>query len=117
MSFFVMPNTDGGLGIVADAIERKPEFEERFQAIQELRNDSGTRDDIGRVSKRDGFVRVASFVGPVLDLAQVLDPDFMAGGKKNFYKFLDEHKSYCTYDRRKQQLSRNLTFVDGTVMP
>lgn len=100
MTMFVMPNTDGGLGFMADKIAEQPEFADRFDAIKELRDLQQTAEDVPRVAKYDGFVRVASFVGPLLNLAEVLNPDFLRQ-KTKFYKFLDEHKQYCTYDRRK----------------
>lgn len=101
MSFFTAP-IEPALDLIATRMAKDPVFEDRFKAIKELREDSYTADDVKRISRANGFVRVASFVGPLLDLAQVLDPEFLAaGGKKRFYKFLDEHKEYCTYDRRR----------------
>lgn len=117
MSWFVAPKTETALDLIAESFANDPDYADRFQAIKELRDDSETYADVTRVSRADGFVRVASFVGPLLNLAEVLDPEFLAaGGKKRFYKFLDEHKEYCTYDRRRDKLANQMTFVDGKVV-
>jgi hypothetical protein len=118
MSFFITPNAEPALDLIADKMVENPAFADRFDAIKELREDSYTADDVKRISRSDGFVRVASFVGPLLDLAQVLDPEFLAqGGKKRFYKFLDQHKEYCTYDRRRAQVAGDGLFHGFNEIP
>ena len=61
------------------------------------------------------FRHVASISGPVLQVAELLDPEFLnRHHKRDFYAWLDEHPEYCAYDRRRAPLRGDqLTFVDG----
>lgn len=112
--FFVIPNsatvesmTDSNLLMATNPEVYGP----RFEAIADLR-----KLDDGSLHKGNGFRRVASFVNIPLfrAMSTVLEPGFMRD-KKRFYKWLDtgDNFRYCTYDRRKQKLPNQLTFVDG----
>lgn len=114
MSFFVTP-TETALDLVTESMTSRGAFNDRYSAISDLREIH--RSDLAitpaEAARANGFVRVASLQGPVLDLALVLDPTFLQD-KKKFYAWLDRHKQHCTYDRRAQAKSgRQATFVDG----
>jgi hypothetical protein len=48
-----------------------------------------------------GWKHIASVCGPVLAVAELLDPEFLNGNnKRNLYNWLDTHPAYLTYDRR-----------------
>lgn len=87
------------LNSVSERMLTDPVYQDRYDAISELR--SGHVEHPARVhSLTDQWMRVASFQGPLLDLARVLDPNFLLD-KKKFYKFLDDNPQYCAYDRRR----------------
>ena len=109
MSFFV-EKIEKGVDLVATDMAADPQYADRYAAIKELRGlDDGT------LYKGSEWRRVASLQGPLLDLAQVLDPEFLQN-KKRFYAFLDAHRESCTYDRRKQSLPQMLMLQDGKVV-
>ena len=95
--FFIRPS-EGLMDKVVDPeglIARNPEFADRFDAIKELR----ALDD-GSGYRGGEFRRVASLLGPIEDLLRAIEPDFLRD-KKKFYRWLDAHPEYCTYDRRR----------------
>jgi hypothetical protein len=106
MSFYV----EKGLDLVATNMAARPEFEDRYEALKELRGI-----DKGQLYRGSEWKRVASLQGPILDLACVLDPDFLRE-RRRFYAFLDQHLECCTYDRRKESLPNQVTFQDGKVI-
>lgn len=79
----------------------------RFEAIYELR-----KQDDGTLHRGAGFRRVASLVNvPLLAAMKVVDPEFMLN-KERFYRWLNKHPQYKTYDKRGGSRPR-VTFHDG----
>jgi hypothetical protein len=115
MSFFVAKNPgDEALDKVTERLTADPQFSDRYEAIKELREmDSADHPSYGISSPN--FKRVASLQGTLADLALVLNPDWLHE-KKNFYGWLDKHPEHCTYDRRREKVSRSLTFSDGRII-
>lgn len=113
MSFFIAPN-EGGADYVAENMRTMPEFQDRYDAIKELKDvdRQGLSLSLEDAAKANGFFRVASFQGPVLDLAKLLDADFMKD-KRKFYAFVDRHPELCTYDRRKAARPTKIVMSDG----
>lgn len=110
--FFVKPN-DTLFDKVSDAYgltKRNPAFGDRFDAIKELRTI-----DHGQVHKGNAFRRVASLIAPLEDLAKILDPEFLKD-KAKFYRWLDKHPEYCTYQRSRFR-SPNMIETGGIVAP
>lgn len=108
MSFFIEKSTETALDLVTERMAEDPVYQDRYNAIAELRSI-----DNGQLHRGSEFRRVASLQGPLHNLAQVLDPDWMQN-KKRFYAWLDAHSQHCTYDRRKNAKRSDLvTFVDG----
>lgn len=94
MQFFTGTNSD--LDAVTDAralVKSGPHLQDRFDAIKEL------RDNGDPLSSAPHFRRVASIIAPVHLLTTVLEPEFLTD-KRKFYRWLDAHQEYCTYDRR-----------------
>lgn len=116
MSFFVAPS-DSALDLVTERMAQYPEFAPRYDAINELRvaDQQGLAISVDQASRANGFFRVASLQGTLESLAKLLDPEFMKD-KRRFYAWLDKHKQHCTYDRRRDALSKRLTHVDGKVV-
>ena len=70
-------------------------YRDRFQAIADLRSE-----DDGTLHRGNEFRRVASFVNvPLFMATKMVAPDFLKD-KRRFYKFMDSHREYLTYDRR-----------------
>lgn len=67
----------------------------RFDAIADLR----AADD-GSLHRGNEFRRVASFVNVPLFFAVKMEKPGFFGSKREFYRFLDRHREYLTYDRR-----------------
>ena len=114
MSFFIQKSEDSALSHLTDSdtyMKLAPDYyAPRFDAIAEMR----ALDD-GSLHKGNEFRRVASLTNvPMLAALKILEPDFLSNRKK-FYKWLDSGNNwrYCTYDRRKNKLPNQLTFVDG----
>lgn len=82
-------------------IDRDPAYADRFSALAELRDCD--RYTGGTLTGKNGWKRVASIVGPVLDVGRVLHDDFLHN-KKRFYAWLDRNPHFCTYDRRRGRL-------------
>lgn len=116
MNYFVEPN-DAMIDAVGERMSKNPAFEDRYEAIKELReaDRTGLSVSVDKAAEVNGFFRVASLQGPLADLAKVLNPDWMKN-KKNFYGWLDRNKQHCTYDRRRDAVSKRLTHVDGKVV-
>lgn len=116
MAFWTAPSTDA-VDLVTEEIAHRGAHSDRYAAIQELREISrqGLALSPEEAARANGFVRVASVQGPVLDMAILLDPDFMKD-KKKFYGWLDRHPQHATYDRRKEKRSSQITTVDGKVV-
>lgn len=86
---------------VADAnawVKRDSMYADRFDAIKDLKDID--RQMGGKLTGRNGWKRVASVIGPVLEVARALD-DNLLRDKKKFYSWLDRNPQYCTYDRRR----------------
>lgn len=86
-----------------------------LQAVNELREQYRTTGSQGWSADRQ-WRHVASIKAPIFHAAELLDYDFLNGnGKRNFYKWLDEHPRWVTYDRRRVPAKRSdmVTFVDG----
>jgi len=96
MSFWTSKR-DGLLDAITDHISDRPVYEDTFDAIASLRNVH--EEHPGRVSRHDGWMRVASIQAPLLDVAKILDPEFLKD-KRKFYRWLDNNKQFATYDRR-----------------
>ena len=110
MSFFTASNSE--LNILTNAaalVEGEPRLADRFDAIAELRS----MDD-GSLYKGQPFKRVASIIAPFIDIAHILEPEFMKN-KRKFYAWLDDNKEYCTYDRRRtaRPIEGQVTYFDG----
>mgnify|MGYP001266164163 FL=1 len=116
MSFFVSSSEDF-LDLTTDAMARKPEFADRYDAIEELREKDRARATISVVdaARANGFYRVASLQGPIETLAHVLNPDWLKV-KSNFYSWLNKHPRHCTYDRRREKMPNQITVIDGKVV-
>jgi len=99
MSFRVKPSESLMDKVVdpAGLVARNPEVADRFDAIKELKS----LDD-GSYHRGNEFSRVANLLGPIEDLLRAIEPDFLRD-KKKFYRWLDAHPEYCTYDRRRQR--------------
>lgn len=95
MSFFIQPKVETALDVVTEKLDQNPRYDSMFAGLSDLRSV-----DDGSLYRGSEFKRVAHLQGPLLDLAMVLDPDFLQD-KKKFYAFLDAHPEHCTYDRRK----------------
>lgn len=115
MSFFV-DKSDEALDLVTERMAANPAYADRYNAIHELRQQDrmGTVMGVDEAAKANGFYRVASLQGPIESLAHVLNPDWMKN-KKDFYRWLSKHPQHCTYDRRKDPISKQLTMIDGKV--
>ena len=96
MSFFITPN-ESALDLATERMAKDPVYQDRYNAIAELRNL-----DKGQLHRGNEFRRVASLQGSLADFAQVLDPEWLQN-KRQFYSWLDSHPQHCTYDRRKVQ--------------
>lgn len=98
MSFFVAKNeTEVDRVMSADTLMKVAPnyYRDRFQAIADLR----AMDD-GSLHHGNEFRRVASFVNvPLFMATKMVDPEFLRD-KRRFYKFMDSHTEYLTYDRR-----------------
>lgn len=98
MSFFVGKNENEVDRLLsADTLMKAdPDYYRgRFEAIADLRHE-----DDGSLHRGSEFRRVASFVNVPLFLAiKMAKPDFFRD-KREFYRFLDRHPEYLTYDRR-----------------
>lgn len=106
-NFFVGSNKM--LNVVTNSTElvkSEPALTERFDAIAELR----ALDD-GTIYRAQPFKRVASILAPLLEVAHLLEPDFLKN-KRKFYSWLDANSEYCTYDRR-AALARAATTFHG----
>lgn len=111
-NFFVGSNSE--LNRISDAdtlVKSAPRLAERFEAIAELK----ALDD-GNIYKGQHFKRVASIVAPLMEVAEILDPDFLKN-KRKFYKWLDDNSAYCTYDRRAALARTGTTFHGFTPEP
>lgn len=113
MSFFVTSN-ESALDLVTKRLHDSGEFDDRYEAIAGLQTIS-MDEALHEAAIKGGFARVASLQGPLLDLAKVLDPDFLRD-KRKFYHFLDTHPQHCTYDRRKNAQPNQITFSDGKLV-
>ena len=111
--FYVTPSEDA-LDQTADTMLRRGAYDDRYEAINELREADRhlLTPSVEDAARANGFFRVASFQGPLLDLAKLLDADFMKD-KRKFYAFLGKHPELCTYDRRKNARPTQITNVDG----
>jgi hypothetical protein len=70
-------------------------YKDRFETIKEMREA-----DDGTGHKDQEFRRVASFVNVPLFLAtRLANPNFLKD-KKQFYRFIDKHPEYVSYQRR-----------------
>lgn len=117
MSFFSGP-IEEGLDHVATNMAKSGEFDDRYAAIQAFKEADrhALTPNISDVAKANGFFRVASLQGPLLDLATLLDPEFLKN-KKAVYAFIDKHRQHCTYDRRSAGAKPNqFTVSDGKVV-
>ena len=94
--------------------DRVPGFNDSMDAVADLRQQNRETGTEGWMYGRE-WRHVASISGPVEAVATMLDPEFLnRNGKKDFYRWLDAHKQYCTYDRRKHaRRSNRVTFVNG----
>jgi hypothetical protein len=116
MSFFVAPS-ESALDLMTNTMATRPEFADRYDAIQELREIDRTGLSLGatEAARANGFFRVASLQAPLETIAHVLNPDWMKDPKQ-FYAWLDKHPKHCTYDRRRNPRPNQLTFSDGQVV-
>lgn len=85
---------------------RVPGFTDSMNAVSDLREQYRQNGTQGWMYDR-GWKHVASIRGPVLKVAELLNPEFLNGnGKRDFYAWLDTHPAYLTYDRRAAQAQR-----------
>ncbi len=115
MDFWVEKNTTLNKATNPDAlVDRVPGMRDSLAAVADLR-EQYRQDGTQGALYNGGWKHVASVHGPVLAVAEILDQEFLnRNGKKDFYKWLDDNKSYCAYDRRKQAKRSDLvTFVNG----
>ena len=117
MQFFVESNSFLNRSTDEEGlIKRKaPGVVDALQAVSELREQYRTMGTEGWSADRQ-WRHVASIYGPALQVCELIDDEFLNGnGKKNFYGWLDQHKRYVTYDRRRVPAKRSdlVTFVDG----
>jgi hypothetical protein len=108
VSYFLEPAVD----LVAEAMAKDPVFEDRYQAIADMRE---LDRQVGGLYRGSEWKRVANLQGPILDLAKVLDPEWLSD-RRRFYAFLDAHPEVCMYDRRKNAVPNQLTMSDGKVI-
>lgn len=84
---------------------RVPGMQTSLEAAQDLRQfykDTGTEGNLG-----NGWKHVATVHGPVMAVAQLLDPQWLnSNGKKTFYSWIDRHTGYLAYDRRAAMAKR-----------
>lgn len=98
----------------AALVKRIPDMKDSLDAVADLRTQYRQDGTQGWMYGK-GWKHVASIKGPVLNVAELLDQEFLnRNGKKDFYAWLDSHPAYCAYDRRKRAKRNDLvTFVGG----
>lgn len=111
---FVQPME--GINLMTNAesfAERHPEYQERFDAIQEQRQFHQEWNE-SKQGQRAAFRSVASLMLPI-DRALWLTNENIMKDKKHFYAWLNANPQYATYDIRKAQAqtTRPHTYVDG----
>ena len=115
MRFFVEKNT-----VLNEATDtnmarvKVPGMDTSLAAVSDLRQQNRETGSQGWMYDKQ-WRHVASIRGPVLQVAELLDPHFLnRNGKRDFYAWLDNHLEYCTYDRRRGARTGNsMTFMDG----
>lgn len=117
MEFFVESNALLNKVTDPDKLRgRVPGFETSMEAAADLRDyyrQTGTQGDL----YNKGFKHVATILGPVMAVAEILDQEFLnRNGKKDFYAWLDTHPQYLAYDRRRGRIDHN-HLRNGIVAP
>lgn len=88
-----------------------PGMDTALEAVSDLRDQYRQDGSEGRMGE---WRHVASIKAPVLEVAEILDPEFLnRNGKREFYAWLDNHREWCTYDRRNQRRRNQSIFMDG----
>lgn len=86
--------------------ERIPEWENRFDALQDMRDayhDVGLITSFGRqLAGSNHWKRVASIPAPLLGQMLEIMPDLLLQ-KEKFYDWLDKHPEFGTYQRRRHK--------------
>jgi hypothetical protein len=77
-------------------VARDPTYAKRFQAIADMRNQ---HQEQGTVLKTPEWKHVASIIGPVEDVRNLMNPRSILD-KKAFYAWLKRNPQYCVYDCR-----------------
>lgn len=113
MEFFVEKAIDRATSTEMARV-KVPQFDDAMDAVKDLRQQYRELGTYGWMYGK-GWRHVASISGPVLQVAEILDPEFLNGhNKRDFYRWIDEHPEYLTYDRRKQAARGDmLTFSEG----
>lgn len=118
MPFWVESPEETAINAVTEQMAKDAGFQDRYDAIGDLREAStqGLAITPREAARANGFFRVASLQGPLLDLQQVLDPNWLSN-KKRFYSWLrGVGAKHCVYDRRRHFNNSDLTVVDGKVV-
>lgn len=105
-----------GIDLMTDAnglAERWPQYQERFDAIEENRELHDTY-NASKQGKNAAFRSIASLCLPI-DRALWLTNENIMKDKSQFYAWLNRHPEYATYDIRKAKAptERPHTYVDG----
>jgi hypothetical protein len=78
-------------------VARDPSYADLFAANAHMRNQ---HQEQGTVLKTPEWKHVASIIGPVEDVRNLMNPRSILD-KKAFYSWLDRNPEYCVYDRRR----------------
>lgn len=116
MEFWVADNTVLNRATDPDKLrDRVPGFSDSMDGVADLRRQQQENGLQGWSLDKE-WRHVASIHGPVLAVAELLDAEFLnRNGKRDFYRWLDTHTGYTTYDRRRQGAKRGdmAVFQDG----
>lgn len=112
MQVFIERNDLAGAADAPAIAERVPGGRASLEAVAQLRQQNRETGAEGWMYDK-GWKHVASVHGPLMAVAELLDPEFMKD-KRKVYAFLDAHPEWLTYDRRKNARSNTHFRFDGS---